>query len=247
MVKRLTDAGSRRWRQDAADLDQVQPSLRIVHLGVPRARIEGIVKVARPDGRVDSFELSIHYPNLDPFALPDTFDAVGRFPRNEPDRHIEPNGRFCLWLPQTEPVDDFQRPGGLRRYISRVEEFLVLQRLYDVRRKHNILPHWPGEEWAHGTEGHKQWFRETTADLTANQLEHLLTAAETPARPGYRCPCGSGKRVGNCHKRWIRSLRRTMIKHPGISIIAHEYLEEQRDADSPKSQVTPRLPGRHQA
>ena len=230
MVQGLTDAGDRRWQRDSAELALIQPDLRVINRGVPNARIVGSVQVPRQDGRVDAYRLDIVYRSLDPFVLPDTYDLHFNSPR-EADRHIEPTGRFCMWLPQTAPIDDFQRPGGLTRYLVRVQEFLLLQQMYDARRKHGILPHWAGEQWSHGQHGHRQWFRETTTGLSSDQLENLLRAAENPASPGYRCPCGSGRRLGNCHKRWIKCLRRAFVD-PTVRDVAHAYLQEQRNATS---------------
>lgn len=228
MVKPIIDASSRRWLHDQVYLAGNQPQLRLVNSAVSKARIEGPIRLDRPDGRVVSFEISILYPSLDPFHLPDTYDLVNQLPREE-DRHIESSGRFCLWLPQTAPVDEFQRPGGLCLYVARLQEFLALQLMYDARKKHNIVPHWAGEEWEHGSEGHRQWFRETAGDLNSKQFEALLKATREATNPGYRCPCGSGKRLGNCHKRWIKQMRRTVASHPYVIQIAYSYLHELKE------------------
>jgi hypothetical protein len=42
-------------------------------------------------------------------------------------------------------------------YLCRVQEFLVLQLIYDVRRKHGRRPYWPGAHWGHGADGHREW------------------------------------------------------------------------------------------
>jgi len=200
MAHGLTPAAERRWAADEKDLQAQHPGLRLVHRRVGRARIEGSIEVCEPGGRQQRFEVSVRYRGLDPFDLPDTFDPVRRFERTG-DNHVEPDGRFCMWLPQTAPVADFCRPGGLLRYLERVREFILLQLAYETRKRLDITPHWRGNEWDHGDCGHGQWFSETTTSLTPDQFEALLASVTTNTSGGYRCPCRSGKRLGNCHKR----------------------------------------------
>lgn len=237
MAGDLTPAAERRWAADEEDLRIQHPDLRLVHRRVSRASIEGSIEVCEPGGRRQRFEVSIRYRGLNPFDLPDTFDPAKRFGRTD-DNHVEPDGRFCMWLPQTAPVADFPRPGGLLRYLERVQEFILLQLAYEVKKRLDIQPHWPGNEWDHGDGGHRQWFSETTASLTPDQFEALLNSVTTTnTSAGYRCPCGSGKRSGNCHKRWIKNLRRTTRDNPAVLRVGREFLQEWREASGERSEA----------
>lgn len=229
MVGALTPGAERRWAADEKDLETQHPDLRLAHRRVGRARIEGSIEVREPGGRRQLFEVLVRYRGFDPFELPDTFDPVRRFERTD-NNHIELDGRFCMWLPQTAPVADFCRPGGLLRYLERVREFILLQLVYETRRRLDIKPYWRGNEWDHGDGGHRQWFSETATSLTPDQFEALLDSVTTNTSAGSRCPCRSGKRLGNCHKRWIKNLRRTARDIPAVLRVGREFLREWREA-----------------
>jgi len=225
---RLTKSAER-WASDRELLGGIEPAL---HLLVDQiggwARIVGTIRVPMPDGREQAFEIAVEYPSADPFILPSTYDPVGRFPR-DPDRHVECDGRFCLWLPQHAPSVEFAREGGLALYLCRVQEFLALQVMYEVRLHHGVRPYWPGEQWAHGQDGHRQWLEQHTANLSADQLQALLGNVAVPRKPGRRCPCGSGKRLGNCHKEWLRQLRHVWTD-TSVSSAAYQLLKDRREA-----------------
>ena len=113
-----------------------------------------------------------------------------------------------MWLPQRAP-DDFDKSDGLARHFHRVREFLLLQLMFDSRRRRNLLPFWPGEQWSHGTDGHRQWVREQVGGLNADQLRRLLreAGAERRRSPASRCPCGSGLSYRLCHRDWVFAIR----------------------------------------
>lgn len=224
---------ARRWEADEALIAEITPGLR---LDVPpqarQARLVGTLPVRRPDGRVVNFEIEIRYPGLDPRELPDTYDPVRRFVRDA-DRHVEADGRFCLWVPESAPRREFQMKGGLAIYLSRVQEFLTLQLMYETRRKHGVEPHWPGQAWGHGDDGHREWFELTTAEVDAHALQRLLGAVRHPGKPGRRCPCGSGRRLGHCHKKWLRTVRRIWQDRPATREVAYQVVEMRCVASSP--------------
>lgn len=228
MAPRLSNCDYRRWERDRKLLGAVEPGLRLeVDTRAGRARIVGTISVPRLDGRTSSFEIVIKYPGLDPRTLPDTYDRVGRFPPG-PDRHIESDRRFCLWVPEAAPVREFRKEGGLTLYLFRVQEFLGLQLMYEVRQKHNVEPNWPGDAWGHGNAGHQEWIDQTTSQLTPNQLQRLLGEVSYPGRPGRRCPCGSGRRLGNCHKQWLTDVRKSWADRPSARLTAYRVLKERR-------------------
>jgi hypothetical protein len=115
-----------------------------------------------------------------------------------------------------------------------VQEFIALQLMYEVRRKLGVTPHWPGDEWGHGEAGHREWLDQFTEDLTADQLQALVVKVQVPGKPSQRCPCGSGKRFGNCHKDWLKALRRVW-SDPVVRKTVLSLLKERREAISANS------------
>jgi hypothetical protein len=197
----------RRW------LEEHEPKM---HLAVDdqaeRAKIVGRISVPVGGGRARSFAIELRYQRkndrLNPFLPPETHDPDEQFEPHR-DRHIrQEDGWFCMWLPQRAP-DDFDKPDGLARHFERVREFLLLQLMFDDRRRRNLKPYWPGEQWSHGSDGHRQWVRERIDGLDADQLRRLMreASAERRRRPVSPCPCRSGLPYRLCHRDWVLAIR----------------------------------------
>ena len=230
MVARLTTAAAARWERDRTLLAEVEPGLKL-HIDdqAGRACVEGQIRVARPSERAEAFDVVIKYPGLDPFAVPNCYDEVERFPRI-PDRHVESDGRFCMWLPWLAPAREFRTPVGLAIYLARVQEFIGLQLQYEARERRGIEPFWPGPQWGHGADGFREWFMEETRTLSAVRLGNVLRDVYRNGKAGRRCPCGSGKRFSNCHKQFLRDLRLAWSLIPTARAISHAELEARRAA-----------------
>lgn len=224
---------SRRLCEDDATLAAAQPGLlrRRQH---GKLVIEGELSVALPGGVTRQFTVQIRYPGTSPFELPDVFDVGRRFERDS-ENHVEASGRFCMWLPLTAPIADFQRPGGLRRYLDLVSDFVRLQVMYEERRRRGVKPHWPWADWAHGRAGYEQWFHENCVGLSPDQLGKLLEAVSAPPRRAAKCPCGSGKKLGNCHKKWLAKVRRSERNDPAVLEAGKAYLDSQRESACQRS------------
>ena len=232
MVARLTVAAAARWERDRTLLAEAEPGLTL-HLDSrgERARIQGQIRVARPSGRAEAFEVAIKYAGPDPFGVPDCYDEAGRFPRI-PDRHIESDGRFCMWLPWLSPAParEFRTADGLAIYLARVQEFIGLQLQYEARERRGIKPFWPGPQWGHGDDGFREWFAEQTTTLTAVRLRNVLKDVYRTGKAGRRCPCGSRKRFSNCHKQFLRDLRVAWSLIRSARAISYMELEARRAA-----------------
>jgi hypothetical protein len=230
VVARLTAAAAARWERDRTLLAEVEPGLTLhVDDQAERARVEGQIRVARPSGRAEAFDVVIKYPGLDPFEVPHCYDEVERFPRI-PDRHVESDGRFCMWLPWLAPAREFRTAEGLAIYLARVQEFIGLQLQYEARERRGIKPFWPGPQWGHGADGFREWFTEQTRTLTAVQLANVLRDVYRNGKAGRRCPCGSRRRFSNCHKQFLRELRVAWLEIPSARAISYAELEARRAA-----------------
>ena len=157
---------------------------------------------------MQEFSIEIRYVGLSPFKLPSTRDPAARFPPDV-DRHVMPDGWFCMWIPQTAPTD-FGTADGLALHLDRVREFILLQLMYEDRLRRGRTPAWPGPAWGHGDEGHREWVRVQTAGLTAQAVAGLVNAALSHRHSGSLCPCGSGRSFGRCHVTWVAVMRRAL-------------------------------------
>jgi len=224
---RLTSSARRRLAEHQKYLEQHEPGLQLIVDEVAgEARVRGVIMVPVGAGITRPFVIELVYQGLDPLATPDTYDPAGRFPPSL-DRHVVGDGKFCLWLPQTAP-NDFDLEDGLRRHLDRVREFLVLQLMYEDRRRRGIEPFWPGPVWDHGTTGHERWLREQFAGLDADQLQAFSTYLQGRQRltGKQRCPCGSGQRAGRCHWDWFNQLRKAGALYEPVRTALTKLLKE---------------------
>jgi hypothetical protein len=203
----------------AEQLAATDPSMRVV-LHAPdlpsqrHVQIEGVLPVILPSGRLREFVLTLRFVGLDVWRVPTTYGDVEQLPPAL-ERHIVTDGQFCMWLPQHAPVD-FREEWGLLAHLDRVREFLALQCIYEVRKRLGIDPSWPGQEWAHALKAHHQWLREALGDIPDYALPTLLPYLTGARRctPGQRCPCGSGRRAKDCHRRQLIDLTRLARELP---------------------------------
>ncbi|WNB85771.1 SEC-C metal-binding domain-containing protein [Cellulomonas sp. ATA003] len=223
----------RRFRQHEQYLIEQEPGLKLVlDEDADTAKITGNIVVPLGAGRRDHFYIEIRYSvtdkGLNPFQTPETYDPGARFAR-DPDRHIETDGRFCMWLPHTD-YDDFAKPDGLARHLNRIREFITLQIICEGRIARQIAPCWPGEQWGHGNDGYREWLREHVEGLTPLQVGRFSAALSKPPLARAACPCGGGRNFGRCHATWFRALQEA-ARHAGVTIWLELYeIAEGRDA-----------------
>jgi len=157
------------------------------------------------DGMIlDRFRLSATVPGEYPKAVPVVRETGGRIPWDR-DRHIEPDGKACLFLeeergvyfPVGAPLLDFFR--------GPVNSFFLGQLYFEE------FGTWPFGQRAHGRAGIIEFYAEKlgTADLrtiiaAVEYLQHGEIKGHWP------CPCGNGKRLRDCHMPQLAALRRTV-------------------------------------
>lgn len=221
-------AHSSRWYLDEVYLAEHEPGLALL-VGGPggRATMTGTMRAPRLDGRMQPFDLVFRYPGQDPYQLPDVYEEAGRFPR-EPGRHIELSGRLCLWLPVAAPTTEFRRTGGLAVLFDHTRDFLTRQMTYETRQQHGLQPFWTGPEWPHGDDAYTVWAKETLAGLTSRQVTRLAQAAAGPPLAlNTRCPCGSRREFGRCHRATVRTLREAQGDAAAVAAV-HQLREDLR-------------------
>ncbi len=153
-------------------------------------------------GRViDRYRIEIELPRTYPRGLLVLREVGGRIP-TDADRHVEEDGRACVFLP-----DEFcyRYPGGmglLEFLAGPVQGFLVGQSLVD--RGHP----WPQGERGHGAAGVLEFYGPLVGVADVAVIERYVEALARKELPGHlACPCGSGKRVRNCHRGFLMDLR----------------------------------------
>lgn len=156
--------------------------------------LEGLFVVSGPNGPFDSYRIQAALTAGFPAQEPVVFETGGRIPRIA-DRHVFPkDGNCCLgiweeWL-LTAPDHRFET-----FLTGPMHDYFVSQTYYEVN---NI---WPYGERSHGPRGVLESYSDILGirpdpKIVTDYL-HLLSRVEIKGHAV--CPCGSGKRLRQCH------------------------------------------------
>jgi hypothetical protein len=163
--------------------------------------VKGAFNVEHDGYFLAGFQIEILLDRLDVLGLPTVREIGGRIPRRL-DRHMYANGSACLYLPEDLVVRRRGRFGIVEFIEGPVTTFFLGQAAVE-----RGLP-FPCGEWSHGADGMK--------DLLAGLLgfEDIATCVaflDLLSRKGatrhWTCPCGSGRRIRDCHDRVVRRVR----------------------------------------
>ena len=182
-----------------------QPELYAVQEGreiVVRGKYQLHERVATPGTAPPICRYDVHIRLVTDFPKtePRVFEVGGRIPR-EIDRHVSWDGTCCLtvwevWL-ATAPDVSFEAFLTGPAY-----EFFLSQFYYEINGE------WPFGEWSHFQKG----FEEACAEVLGlpdeeNQLYAYLEVLSKQRPKGHwSCPCGSGKRLRDCHREGVMAL-----------------------------------------
>ena len=182
---------------------------------------KGLLKLAQHDGEtilsgtvpfeasydgletiVDTFDIELAIPSNFPTRLPHVKETGGQISSDYD--HLDPGGTLCLAVPIEQRRVFLEEP-TLLGFVNR----LVIPYLYGYCyfRKHG---HHPFEEAAHGYEGILHHYKDSLGlddDLAALRVISFLL--EYGYRGHHDCPCGSGRRVRDCHGPKLLQLHQT--------------------------------------
>ena len=148
----------------------------------------------------DTFVISISIPEEFPDELPVVRETGGRVPRTF---HTYSDGSLCLGSPTSQRLHLAKRPTALafiqRCLIPYFYNFLYFQ-LYDIL---------PFGELAHGWKGIDQDLSALFGVKTASAAVEMIRLTSLKKRTANKipCPCGSGRRLGNCHNLTVNNYR----------------------------------------
>lgn len=142
----------------------------------------------------DRYKVEIEFPHNYQNGLPTVRETAGRIPR-EPDRHMEPNGRACLFL-----KDEFwwHHPEGLtfRQFLGEtIHSYFVCQTYYDQCEETWLL-----EDREHHAFGRYCFYKDAIDTDDLGVILRYLDYIERGAKGHWGCPCGSGERLRDCHR-----------------------------------------------
>lgn len=187
-----------------AALAAYQPELRVTREGgvfIVRGRyqVHEQATVPRTTPPISMYDIEIRVTADFPKTEPRVFETGRRIPRDI-DRHMFSNGRCCVtvweaWL-ATAPHVSFAAflTGSLH-------EFFLSQFWYEVNGE------WPFGEWSHGVEGLEEAYAGALGIPHDGRLRAYLDVLCRQRPQGRRpCPCGSGRRLRDCHRERLMAL-----------------------------------------
>lgn len=168
------------------------PTLHLLDIG-GRLIVRGSIRVEHDGVDLDWFVIEVGLAPLQRLCLPQVREVGGRIPRI-PDRHMNDDGSCCVCLPE----DYFLRNPGPFDMITfldgPVRGYFIAQALVERGDP------WPHGEWDHGEAGRREWFKEFLDSLKPEVFRaYLETLSHDKIKGHYPCPCGSERRLRDCH------------------------------------------------
>jgi SEC-C motif len=151
----------------------------------------------------DVYEVLIRFPADFPAGIPTAFEKGGRIPRSH---HTQPDGSLCLGA-DTELRLKLRAGSTLDRFIEEVLVPYLFQ--FSFFEKHGRMPF---GELRHGVLGLLDYFCDLYKVSNGRAGKELVRLTSLKRRRANKvpCPCGSGRRLGQCHNRTVNALRREL-------------------------------------
>lgn len=179
-----------------------QPGLELVLAHTGEMIVRGDVRFSidhNASAYKDAYQVEITVPPDYPASPPAVKETGGSIPA---DFHRFPKtGNLCLAAP-VELVRVFTQERTLRHYINK----LLIPYLFSYThfREHGQLPH---GELSHGLVGLLEYYGEFFAVRPVTAMKLLKLLADSFAPPLMACPCGSGRKLQDCHGPKLDELR----------------------------------------
>lgn len=161
----------------------------------------------------DNFQIELtitkDYPDIPPIAK----ETGGRIPK---EFHQNPDGSLCLGAPLEVRMKFTKNPSLLGFVKEQVIPFLFS---FCYFQQHGRMPF---GELSHGEKGILEYYAQlfnVTSEIATVELLKIL--AENNYKGHHNCPCGSGKRVRNCHGGLLREINSYQNKDEFLYDYAH--------------------------
>lgn len=151
---------------------------------------------------LDRFSIEIELPRYDPDEIPILREVGGRIFRTA-DNHINgPSGDICLFVPD-ERWRIYPRGSTLLDFLNvPVRNYFIGYCLVEMGEP------WPFGQRSHGADGIFEYYSELLCTDDRQVVMRYLECLSSPTLKGHwDCPCGSHKRIRNCHQAKLNELR----------------------------------------
>ncbi|MDF2142943.1 SEC-C metal-binding domain-containing protein [Paenirhodobacter sp. CAU 1674] len=163
--------------------------------------LEGLFVVSGPAGPFDSYQIKAGITGGFPAEEPVVFEEGGRIPRIA-DRHVFPDhGNCCLgvWEEWLLSAQDLRFETLLT---GRMHDYFVSQTYYEAHGE------WPFGERSHGMRGVLEAYSDLLGIASDEKViaDYLHLLSRQTIKGHALCPCGSGRRLRQCHSDDIQRL-----------------------------------------
>jgi hypothetical protein len=192
------------FEQQPALLEEVRRALAADQPDLRATIVDGAVQVrgsyAVHDGGVvlDRYQVEIRFPRDYPKTVPVVEEMGGRIPRIT-DRHISADGTACLLVPEEWLLAGDQ---SFKAFLDGpMKNFFLGQLLVEAGKP------WPFGQRSHGYEGLIEAYMELLGISNPTRVAAYFDCLRRTALKGhFECPCGSKKRLRNCHRADLQEL-----------------------------------------
>ncbi len=182
--------------------------------------VRGSYPVTFEGETLDSYSVEIEFPRDYPESLPLVRETGGRIP-HVADYHMYRNGVACLFVPDERWW--LLPPGStFRDFLNGpVYNYFLSQALVSLGQP------WPFGQRKHGAEGICEFYSGllgTSDQAIITQYVECLSRKEVKGH--WPCPCGSGKKIRQCHMQQILEIRLKIPIH--VAETSLRYLKNQQ-------------------
>ena len=146
------------------------------------------------------YQIEIEWSDSDSYA-PVLRETGGRIPRTD-DRHINRrDGTACVLVPEEWLLRSRSERTAIKYLDGPVRDFFIWQSLVEQGQE----PTWKAR--SHGFPGAMEAYADMVGMTEPKQIVKCLEyLSKGPIKGHWDCPCGSGKRLRNCHYDHLRGL-----------------------------------------
>jgi hypothetical protein len=199
--------------RDAIAADQ--PDLRLL-VENGRVALRGTFVLHDTEGVLDRYQIEIRFPDQYPDDLPAVEEIGGRIPRVL-DRHlVGADGKACLLVPEEWFVLSENR-SFIAFLNGPIKNFFLGQFLVEGGKP------WPFGERSHGLQGLLESYGELIGIDDPTKVGPYLDCLRRGRIKGHwDCPCGSKRRIRDCHQEQLQLLSQRIP--PKVAHSAHQRL-----------------------
>lgn len=186
--------------KERVDVEAAYPDLHF-HIENGRITLRGTFRIVFEGEVLDRYAIEIEIPPSYPRSIPIVREIGGRIPHAS-DFHVNPtDGTCCVILPD-ERWKVWPIGSSLLAFLNGpVRNFFLGQSLVELGGP------WPFGQWGHGAGGIREYYSDLlgTSDVKVI-LRYLDCMGKKKMKGHWSCPCGSGKRLRECHWEFVQDL-----------------------------------------